>query len=132
MATIKSYHELKDLSVEELMKELKIKDPTPEEIQEDILKRQLKKKIAVKKYYEKNREKLIEKKHEDKKNNPEEFIRKQKEWNDRYLEKINYKYTCSCGKSIKRISKRTHDISAYHIKNVNKVNEDLVVESIPI
>jgi hypothetical protein len=126
----REYNHIKKLSVEELMVELKLNEPTAEEVHKELLRRQLSNKLHSKKYYQKHKEKIIAKREERKAKDPQTYLEKQCNYQKEKRASLHYPFTCECGKTILKVSEKKHLVSLKHNEIMKTKNE--IVESVPI
>ncbi len=130
-----SSKKLSKLTTEQLIEVFNIPEPSEEEIQEDILRRHLMAKIRNKVYYEKNKDKIYERKKEQEKINPELYKQKTRDYTKTYYEKNSNIINCICGSKFKAISNTRHISSEKHLKylKAQKENpENIIEETKPI
>jgi hypothetical protein len=107
---------LTKLTTEQLIEVFNIAEPTEEEIQEDILRRSLIAKVRNKVFYEKNKERIYEKRVAKKEKDPELYKEKIKEYSKTYYAKNSNIIECPCGAKYKQVSHTRHISSDKHLK----------------
>lgn len=122
------------LSTEQLVEIFKIPEPSPEEVQKELLRKHLLAKLRGKVYYDKNKELINQRIKDKKEKDPELFKQKTKEYTSRYYEKNKNEVICECGSKTTAINKPRHLYSRKHLKYVeNQKNKtDVIEESVAI
>ena len=125
---------LNNKSIEELTEMLNIKEPTEQEIKDEMIKRNLIIKLRCKKYYEENKEKILERKEKRCKEKPEYYREKNISYMEKFRNKNNFKIDCGCGSKYVKANQYKHFVTKKHLNflETKKEPENEIVESIAL
>lgn len=121
---------IKDMTVDELMEQFEIPEPTEAEIRQELLRRQLLAKLRAKNYYDHNAKIISQKLKDRKEKDPEKYSQKNKEYRDRYIEKNHHKIPCDCGAEVFKCNLNKHLYTKKHLNYLDKIDREKIVENI--
>jgi len=75
--------------------------------------------IKEKQFYDNNKTKILEQKKQYHLNNKEKITERKKQYYNNNKVKIKQKYTCECGKTLRKDGKKNHEKTTKHINFIN-------------